>query len=125
MSVVPAGIGTAADAAPDDLSPEPTTPPGGRRRGPSNGKPVGGATASILLWVYAAFALVPLVLMVSSSFRSNADLISDPLGAPWPLSFDAYREAWTAGSFATYFGNSLMVTLGAVAISTAVATMAS
>ena len=124
MSVVPAGIGT--DERRVDIESDVAAPQGGsprrRRRG---GRPVGGATASVLLWTYAACALVPLLLMVSSSFRSNADLISDPLGAPWPLSFDAYREAWTAGSFATYFGNSLMVTLGAVAISTAVATMAS
>lgn len=127
MSVVPAGIGTADPSAEPATTGASTMPPGGGRprRGPRGGKPVGGATASVLLWVYAAFALVPLLLMVSSSFRTNADLISDPTGAPWPLSFDAYREAWTAGSFATYFGNSLMVTIGAVVISTTVATMAS
>ena len=62
--------------------------------------------------------------MVSSSFRSNADLITDPLGAPWPLSIAAYEQAWTVGNFATYFANSLMVTVGAVTLSTAVATMA-
>ena len=128
MSVVPAGIGAAADPttdAVDGTKADASTPSGSapRRRGGSR-KPVGGPAASVLLWVYAAFALVPLLLMVSSSFRSNADLISDPVGAPWPLSFDAYREAWTAGSFATYFGNSLMVTIGAVVISTTVATMA-
>jgi raffinose/stachyose/melibiose transport system permease protein len=87
-------------------------------------KPVGGVTASVLLWIYAAFALVPLVLMVTSSFRTNADLITEPLGAPWPLSTASYQEAWTAGNFATYFGNSLMVTVGAVALSTGVSTMA-
>ncbi len=127
MSVVPAGIGTATDPATDPAPERPATSPGSRpaQRRRRGGRPVGGSTASFLLWVYAAIALVPLLLMVSSSLRSNADLISDPLGAPWPLSFDAYREAWTAGSFATYFGNSLMVTIGAVVISTVVATMAS
>ncbi|HMM96222.1 carbohydrate ABC transporter permease [Phycicoccus sp.] len=125
MSVVPAGVGTAD--APGAPTTDAVAAPGGPSRRPTRGrqKPVGGRTASVLLWVYAAFALVPLLLMVSSSFRSNGDLISNPLGAPWPLSFDAYREAWTAGNFATYFGNSLMVTLGAVALSTTVATMAS
>jgi raffinose/stachyose/melibiose transport system permease protein len=87
-------------------------------------RPVGGVGASVLLWTYAAFALVPLLLMVSSSFRTNADLITDPLGAPWPLSFAAYEQAWTVGNFATYFANSLLVTVGAVALSTAVSTMA-
>ncbi len=87
-------------------------------------RPVGGVTASLLLWGYAAVALVPLLLMVSSSFRTNADLITEPLGAPWQLSVASYKEAWTAGNFATYFVNSLLVTCGAVALSTSVATMA-
>jgi raffinose/stachyose/melibiose transport system permease protein len=86
--------------------------------------PVGGAGATVLLWLYAAFAVVPLLLMVASSLRTNADLIADPLGVPWPLSLDSYREAWTTGNFATYFGNSLLVTVGAVVLSTAVSTMA-
>jgi raffinose/stachyose/melibiose transport system permease protein len=97
---------------------------GQRARTRSSQKPVGGVTATLLLWGYAAVALVPLLLMVASSFRSNADLISDPLGAPWPLSVASYKEAWTVGNFATYFANSLLVTCGAVVLSTVVATMA-
>jgi raffinose/stachyose/melibiose transport system permease protein len=97
---------------------------GQRTRPRSAQKPVGGVTATVLLWGYAAAALLPLLLMLSSSFRTNADLISDPLGAPWPLSTASYKEAWTVGNFATYFANSLLVTCGAVALSTVVATMA-
>jgi raffinose/stachyose/melibiose transport system permease protein len=105
---------------------EAATPPTGqgRRRPPRVNRPVGGAGAGVLLWGYAALALVPLLLMVSNSFRSNADLITDPLGLPTPPTTSSYVEAWTTGSFATYFGNSLAVTVGAVALSTAVATMA-
>lgn len=95
-----------------------------RRRPPRPNRPVGGAGAGVLLWGYAALALVPLLLMVSNSFRSNADLITEPLGLPSPPTTASYVEAWTTGSFATYFGNSLAVTVGAVAISTSVATMA-
>ena len=97
---------------------------GSRPRPPRVNRPVGGAGASVLLWGYAALALVPLLLMVSNSFRSNADLITDPLGLPAPPTTASYVEAWTTGNFATYFGNSLVVTVGAVAISTTVATMA-
>jgi raffinose/stachyose/melibiose transport system permease protein len=78
----------------------------------------------VFLWGYAAFAIVPLLLMLLSSFRSNADLITDPVGLPTSPTFASYREAWTTGSFATYFGNSLLVTVGAVALSTAVSTLA-
>lgn len=98
--------------------------PRSRRRPPRANAPVGGAGAGVLLWGYAALALVPLLVMVSNSVRTNADLITDPLGLPSPPTTASYVEAWTTGSFATYFGNSLAVTVGAVAISTAVATMA-
>ena len=94
------------------------------RGGSARAKPVGGATASVALWLYAAFALIPLLLMVISSFRTNSDLITNPLGAPWPISTTSYREAWTTGNFATYFWNSLLVTAGAVLLSTVVSTMA-
>ncbi|GAA5020269.1 carbohydrate ABC transporter permease [Terrabacter aeriphilus] len=110
------------EAAEEPVVPRPATR--GRRRPPRAGAPVGGAGASVLLWGYAALALVPLLLMLSNSFRSNADLITDPLGLPTPPTTASYVEAWTTGNFATYFGNSLLVTVGAVAISTAVATMA-
>ena len=80
---------------------------GSRRRPPRANRPVGGPGASLLLWGYAALALVPLLLMVSNSFRSNADLITDPLGLPAPPTTASYVEAWTTGNFATYFGNSL------------------
>jgi raffinose/stachyose/melibiose transport system permease protein len=110
-----------------EAPPQPATPSSqqrSRRRPPRPDRPVGGAGAGVLLWGYAALALVPLLLMVSNSFRTNADLITDPLGLPTPPTTASYVEAWTTGSFATYFGNSLAVTVGSVAISTAVATMA-
>ncbi|MET4077951.1 carbohydrate ABC transporter permease [Janibacter sp. UYMM211] len=88
------------------------------------GRAVGGPVASVLLWTYAALALLPLVIMLLSSFRTNGDIIRDPIGIPWPLSVESYKEAWTTGSFATYFGNSLAVTIGAVVVSTTVSTMA-
>jgi raffinose/stachyose/melibiose transport system permease protein len=80
-----------------------------------------GSTA---LWIYAIAALVPLLLMVANAFRSTSSLYADPLGAPWPLNFDSYRKAWTEGSFREYFTNSLLVTVGAVTLSTVVSTMA-
>jgi raffinose/stachyose/melibiose transport system permease protein len=94
-----------------------------RRRSVS--KPVGGTIGSVALWTYAVLALVPLVLMVTNSFRTNAELVTDPLGAPWPPNPDSYVVAWTDGSMARYFVNSLIITLGSVLVSTTVATMAS
>ena len=97
--------------------------PGGSPRG-RKPRPVGGLVGSVALWTYAVAALVPLVLMVANSFRTTADLYNKPLSMPWPPSVDSYRVAWTDGHFGDYFLNSLMVTVGAVALSTVVSTMA-
>jgi raffinose/stachyose/melibiose transport system permease protein len=95
------------------------SPPQRRRQ-----RPVGGAVGSAALWIYAIAALTPLVLMVASSLRSTSSLYSEPLSAPWPPDVDSYRRAWTEGHFGSYFLNSLLVTAGAVTLSTVVATMA-
>ena len=99
-----------------------TTDPAPPQR--SRQRPVGGAAGSAALWIYAIAALTPLVLMLANSFRSTSSLYSEPLSAPWPPQVDSYRRAWTEGHFGEYFLNSLLVTVGAVALSTVVATMA-
>ena len=106
--------------APRETSTTRILPPPQRRRQ----RPVGGAVGSAALWIYAIAALTPLVLMVANSFRSTSSLYSEPLSAPWPPEVDSYRRAWTEGHFGEYFLNSLLVTAGAVALSTVVATMA-
>ncbi|RJK98394.1 carbohydrate ABC transporter permease [Vallicoccus soli] len=62
--------------------------------------------------------------MVVSSLRPTRELYDQPLALPWPLSVESYRTAWTEASFGTYFLTSLLVTVGAVLLSTAVATLA-
>jgi len=82
------------------------------RRSP--GERVAGGAAAVLLWGYLLVALVPLVVMVLDSFRSNTDVLSHPLGLPTSPSFDNYSFAWSQASFATYVQNSALVTIGAV-----------
>jgi raffinose/stachyose/melibiose transport system permease protein len=75
----------------------------------------------IVLWGYAALTLFPLVLMIYNSFRPTADLYVNPIGVAQHLTAHNFVEAWQVASFGRYFGNSLLVTLGSVALSTAVA----
>ncbi|MDJ0334923.1 carbohydrate ABC transporter permease [Salinibacterium sp. G-O1] len=74
----------------------------------------------IAMWGYAAISAVPLLIMFLNSFRSSAELIANP----WPFTtsptIENYVNAWTQASFATYVGNSVIVTVGAVVLSTAV-----
>src|SRR5690625_450416 len=79
----------------------------------------------ICLWLYALIAVFPLLLMFSNSFRSTKELVTDPLGLPTSPTVEGYVSAWTEASFATYFVNSILVTVGSVFLSTAVSVLAS
>ncbi|WP_432828518.1 carbohydrate ABC transporter permease [Dactylosporangium sp. CA-092794] len=74
----------------------------------------------ILLWVYAAICVLPLLTMVLNSFRTHLEIATDP----WPLPSDPtvanYVSAWTEASFGRYALNSVLITVCSVAISTAV-----
>jgi raffinose/stachyose/melibiose transport system permease protein len=79
----------------------------------------------LLLWVYAATALAPIVVMVLNSLRPNTEVLSEPLALPTTLDFSSYTTAWTEASFSTYVRNSVLVTVGAVALDVAVSLPAS
>lgn len=91
---------------------------------PESGGRVPGFAAHALLWCYAALAVGPLILVVIGSFRSNADILRQPVGLPDSLGFDNYLRAWQTASISTYFANSIMVTVAAVALCVAVSAMA-
>jgi raffinose/stachyose/melibiose transport system permease protein len=82
------------------------------------------AAAGVLLWGYAAVALAPLLVMLSSSLRTEADLADRPLGLPLHPVFDNYARAWSDGNFSTYFTNSVLVTCGSVLLGTGVSVLA-
>jgi raffinose/stachyose/melibiose transport system permease protein len=88
-----------------------------RKQRPSAGKVVVG----IILIGYATISLTPLLIMFLNSFRKTSDLLKNPLGMEWPISFDAYAVAWNSANFSSYFMNSIVVTVGSVLLSTAVA----
>ena len=79
----------------------------------------------LLLWAYAAVALAPLIVMVLDSLRPNAEVLSHPLALPTSLDFSSYTTAWTQASFSTYVRNSVLVTVGAVALDVVVSLPAS
>ncbi|MFT4285041.1 MAG: carbohydrate ABC transporter permease [Protaetiibacter sp.] len=70
------------------------------------------ATARIVRWtvliVFTAITLLPLLWLVLSSFKTNAELFSDPFGLPAEWSFDNYAKAFAAHPLPVYLGNSLL-----------------
>ncbi len=80
------------------------------------------ATAIMLvLWLYAAISMIPLLTMVGNSFRTYLDIATNPWPIPVNPTLENYVNAWTRASFATYVVNSVIVTVSALALSTLVA----
>ena len=71
------------------------------------------AAAHVVLLVYTAIALFPMLLVVFNSFKSKKAIFRSPLSLPDADSFSliGYQTVLQRGDFALYFQNSLTVTL--------------
>jgi len=72
------------------------------------------AKRSIMTLVVALFALTslyPLIWVVLQSLKTDADFFANQWSLPEIFIWDNYRTAWEQANFATYYKNTLMVTL--------------
>jgi ABC-type glycerol-3-phosphate transport system permease component len=69
----------------------------------------------LLLAGYTAFAAGPFVWVATMSLRTTTEITADPYGLPWPMHWDKYAQAWFGSNYDTYFWNSTIVTVSAVA----------
>ena len=77
-----------------------------------------------VLVVASLVALVPVAFMVVTSLKTETQYAGDVLGLPWPLAPGNFTQALRGGEFATWLKNSLILTGGAVIVSTAAAALA-
>jgi ABC-type glycerol-3-phosphate transport system permease component len=68
-----------------------------------------------LLLLLAAIILYPLVWMIYSSFKSNADIFSNVFALPNQLYLGNYITVFTEGAMGLYFRNSLLIAVVSVA----------
>ena len=68
------------------------------------------------LLVLTAFAIMPLLTLTFNSFKTNAEIGLNPLGAPTQIVFDNYPNAWERGNFATTMGNSVIYVVATIAV---------
>lgn len=77
--------------------------------------------------IYAALvvgtllSLAPMLVVLVNSFRTNAEIIRDPLGLPTTVDLSNYTRAWSDASLGKFFVNSTIVTLGSLALGLVVA----
>ena len=72
----------------------------------------------------ALSALFPLVFMLQASFRTQAEWSVAKFGIPTTFAMDAFSRAWVNANIGGYFMNSVIVTVGGVALAVVVAATA-
>lgn len=81
-------------------------------------------TRMVIAIVLAVASLGPLLYMLSLSFQPNGGLLGATVLVPRHPTIQNYVQAWSENSFARYFVNSIIVTMGTVVINVVLATLA-
>jgi sn-glycerol 3-phosphate transport system permease protein len=72
-----------------------------------------------LLWLF------PLVWLVATAFKSQAEVFARPLGLlPSPMRWDNFARAWSYAPFAAYYWNTIVIVVGLLAVQLVTMTMA-
>lgn len=77
-------------------------------------------TLALVLGIYTIYQLGPFLWLATMSVRTTAEISAAPYAWPKPMHFEQFRTAWVDSDFATYFWNSALVVVSAVAIVTLV-----
>lgn len=72
----------------------------------------------LVLAIYTIYQLGPFLWLATMSVRTTAEISAAPYAWPSPFHFEQFRTAWVDSAFATYFWNSTLVVVGAVAVVT-------
>lgn len=78
----------------------------------------------LLLLAFGVVALIPIYFLLISSFKTQAEYISNPYGLPEDPTLATLGEAFKGGDLLRWLANSAIFTVAAVGISTAVAALA-
>lgn len=70
----------------------------------------------IFLALCVAVALFPILWVILSSFKTNAEILSNGVALPQNPSFAGYRDALTISPILSYFGHSIIITVTSTAL---------
>ncbi len=77
----------------------------------------------VILTLFLLIILIPIVGLVFSAFKTDAEVTRGPLALPSQLRLDAFKDAWTTGRFNFFFRNSVIVTVVVVIVSVFLSTL--
>ncbi|MGO4454532.1 carbohydrate ABC transporter permease [Arthrobacter sp. RAF14] len=66
-------------------------------------------TSHVVLILWSAIVVLPLLWTFMSSFKSSAEIFASPFALPSVWRFDNYTRAWTEAGIGQAFGNSLIL----------------
>jgi ABC-type glycerol-3-phosphate transport system permease component len=78
----------------------------------------------VAISLFCISAILPLLFMAATAFRTEADWANSRIGLPTTFSLGAFERAWSSANISVYFRNSAIVTFSTVALSVAAATLA-
>ncbi|GAB3753159.1 carbohydrate ABC transporter permease [Microlunatus parietis] len=78
----------------------------------------------LVLAVLALFTLFPVIMVVSTTFKSEADVRTRPFDLFSSFSFENLSTAWTQGEFSRYLVDSILLTVPSTALVVIISTMA-
>lgn len=75
----------------------------------------------LLAWLYALLLLLPLYYLLTTSLKNNPEVFDHPFALPTEWLTDNFSRAWDLASLGPALGNSMLITVGAEAITLALA----
>jgi raffinose/stachyose/melibiose transport system permease protein len=90
----------------------------------SKGEAFKNGAIQVLLALNGVLMVYPLVVMLLSAFKTNAELFNSPFALPESFSLTNAARVWGETNFLLYLGNSVIVTTSAVLCILVVGTMA-
>lgn len=79
-----------------------------------NRRTILGVTSETIAVVVAAITILPVFWAIVTAFKSQSDVVRNPLGFPTVWRFVNFIGAWVQGHFGTYFVNSIVVVVPTV-----------
>ncbi|OJU40116.1 MAG: sugar ABC transporter permease [Microbacterium sp. 69-10] len=84
-------------------------PAGVRTPKATNSDRVVETISHIILAVWSAIVILPMLWTLFSSFKSSAEIFTSPFGLPGSWNFDNYVSAWVKNNFGQMFLNTVIV----------------
>ncbi|MCM3129692.1 carbohydrate ABC transporter permease [Paenibacillus provencensis] len=86
---------------------------------------IGRSLFWFVLFLYGILTLYPFVWLVTSAFKTNEDFYNRPFGLPEVWRWENFSVAWESSNLGNAFNNSMIVSMGSLALTLFISALAS